>query len=121
MQPLHALQPGQQPPAGDQKLAAAAAGQQRTHLRLRRRIVHDHENAPVPQPEALEQLLGLSPAEARMAAALAAGATVLQYARQAGVTRETARWRLKQIQAKTGAHTQVELVRRVLGSLPQLV
>jgi DNA-binding CsgD family transcriptional regulator len=82
--------------------------------------IQDPEDPCVPRPEALEQLFGLSPAEARMAAALASGDTLAVYADRAGLTLETARWRLKQIQAKTGTHSQAEVVRRVLGCLPRL-
>jgi DNA-binding CsgD family transcriptional regulator len=83
--------------------------------------IHDPEEVAVPSHDALEQLFGLSPAEARMAASLAAGATVRTYAAEAGVTEGTARIRLKQVLAKTGAARQADLVRIVLSSLPGLL
>jgi DNA-binding CsgD family transcriptional regulator len=83
--------------------------------------IHDPEETPVPSMAALEQLFGLSPAESRMAASLASGSTVSEYAAEAGVTKETARFRLKQVLAKTGAHRQADLVRMILSSLPGLL
>ena len=83
--------------------------------------IHDPEETPVPSRTALEQLFGLSPAESGMAAALASGATVSEYAARAGVTKETARFRLKQVMAKMGVNRQAELVRTILSSLPGLL
>jgi DNA-binding CsgD family transcriptional regulator len=83
--------------------------------------IHDPEETRVPSPGALEQLFGLSPAESRMAASLASGSTVCEYADEAGVTEETARFRLKQVLAKTGARRQADLVRMILSSLPGLL
>jgi DNA-binding CsgD family transcriptional regulator len=83
--------------------------------------IHDPEETPVPSSAALEQLFGLSPAESRMAASLSSGATVHEYAADAGVSEETARFRLKQVMAKMGVHRQADLVRMVLSSLPGLL
>jgi DNA-binding CsgD family transcriptional regulator len=46
---------------------------------------------------------------------------VRTYAAEAGVTEGTARIRLKQVLAKTGAARQADLVRIVLSSLPGLL
>lgn len=54
---------------------------------------------------------GLTPAEARQATLFAEGVTLEEGAAIQGVTRETARSRLKAIFAKTGTHGQVELAR----------
>jgi DNA-binding CsgD family transcriptional regulator len=64
-----------------------------------------------PQPQSF---FGLTPAEAELAQALAAGRSLHEYADAAHVTCETARWRLKQVLAKTDTHRQAELVRLLL-------
>lgn len=58
----------------------------------------------------LVQLYRLTPAEAKLAAALAAGKTVAAYAEEAGLTAQTVRSYLKAVFAKTGTHRQAELV-----------
>jgi PAS domain-containing protein len=67
-----------------------------------------------PPPERVARLYGLTPAQARLACALASGDTVESYAESAGVTIATARWTLKQVQARTGTDRQSELVRLLL-------
>lgn len=67
-----------------------------------------------PSPEPVARLYGLTPAQARLACALASGDTVETYAESAGVTIATARWTLKQVQARTGTDRQSELVRLLL-------
>jgi DNA-binding CsgD family transcriptional regulator len=66
--------------------------------------------------DALMRLFGLTPTEALLVAALAAGNTVEQYAQQRGVSVGTARVQLKKIQRKTGAQRQSDLVRIVWSS-----
>jgi DNA-binding CsgD family transcriptional regulator len=83
--------------------------------------IHDPEETPVPSSLALEQLFGLSPAESRMAVSISSGSTLREYATNAHVTAETARFRLKQVMAKMGVHRQADLVRMVLSSLPGLL
>ncbi len=80
-------------------------------------IVAPDEIRP-PDPDRLATLLGLTPAEARAAAAIAAGRTVKEYAAQSGVSEGTARWTLKQVLNKTGMRSQADLVRLVVGSVP---
>ncbi|GAA3476006.1 hypothetical protein GCM10018966_005330 [Streptomyces yanii] len=48
-EPAYPLQPGQQPPGGDQHPARAAARQQRAHLLLRPSVVEDDQYTLVPQ------------------------------------------------------------------------
>ena len=67
-------------------------------------------------PDALAKMFGLTPAEARLTGALVTGSTVEQYAQHRGVSVGTVRVQLKQVQAKTGARRQSELVRLVLSS-----
>ncbi|MGH8681932.1 MAG: helix-turn-helix transcriptional regulator, partial [Burkholderiales bacterium] len=66
-----------------------------------------------------QALFGLTQAEARVAAALAQGKSLEEFARSAHVSTHTARAQLKAALEKTGAHRQAELVRVVL-SLPRV-
>jgi DNA-binding CsgD family transcriptional regulator len=79
-------------------------------------IVTDPETAPQAPAAGLQRLYGLTPAEVGLAQALAAGRSLHEYADAARVTCETARWRLKQVLAKTDTHRQAELVRLLLTS-----
>lgn len=64
----------------------------------------------VPSPTILTGLFDLSPAEARLAAALAAGSVLKEASAQNGITVKTARSYLEQIFRKTGTRQQSELV-----------
>jgi DNA-binding CsgD family transcriptional regulator len=79
-------------------------------------IVTDPEAVPRAPEAMLQRLYNLTPAEAALAGALAAGRSLHEYADEARVTCETARWRLKQVLAKTDTHRQAELVRLLLTS-----
>ena len=79
-------------------------------------VVTDPETVPQAPAAVLQRLYGLTPAEAALARALAAGRSLQEYADGAQITVETARWRLKQVLAKTDTHRQAELVRLVLSS-----
>ncbi|MGK2911008.1 MAG: helix-turn-helix transcriptional regulator [Sphingobium sp.] len=59
---------------------------------------------------------GLSPAEANLAAALAGGSSVAEYAAMRGISIGTARVQLNRILSKTGLPRQAELVRVIQGS-----
>ncbi|MEZ4354788.1 MAG: hypothetical protein R3F16_14175 [Myxococcota bacterium] len=70
---------------------------------------------PLDVPEGvLGELYGLTPAESRLALALARGDSVEEAADQRGLAIGTARWRLKQIQAKTDTRRQGALASLVL-------
>ena len=58
--------------------------------------------------------LALTPAETRLAIALFKGQSVEAYAKEAGISINTARWYVKQIYAKTGVKRQTELIRKLL-------
>ncbi|HKE25391.1 MAG TPA: helix-turn-helix transcriptional regulator [Bryobacteraceae bacterium] len=58
--------------------------------------------------------LSLTPAETRLAIALFQGQSVEAYAKEAGVSINTARWYVKRIYAKTGVRRQTELIRLLL-------
>ena len=62
-------------------------------------------------PDALRRLYRLTPAEARLCAALADDGTLKSYATAEGVSLETVRSQLKQAMVKTGTHKQAQLVR----------
>ncbi len=62
-----------------------------------------------PSEALLEQAFGLTPAEARLAAQIAAGKTLAEIAGEAGSARETLRSRLKSVFHKTGTGRQAEL------------
>lgn len=73
------------------------------------------EAAPVPASAILQAAYRLTPAEARLAQAVAGGATLAEAAGRFAITAATARSQLKAIFAKTGATRQSELVRLVAG------
>ena len=68
------------------------------------------EQRSVVSPTLVRQLLGVTQAEAELAARLARGDTVDTAARELGVTRATARTQLYSIFRKTGLHRQSDLV-----------
>lgn len=63
-----------------------------------------------PSAQVVRGLFDLTPAEARLAAALAQGAPIGDVARRFGISELTARTQLKAVFAKTGVHRQAELV-----------
>jgi DNA-binding CsgD family transcriptional regulator len=97
---------------GTRHVAIQAASQPSTMVLI---LTSASRGADIPT-DALIRLFGLTPTEARLVAALATGSTVEQYAQQRGVSVGTARVQLKQVQAKTGARRQAELVGLVLSS-----
>jgi DNA-binding CsgD family transcriptional regulator len=80
---------------------------------------------PQPDEKSIAQrarrLYGLTEAEARVTAALAAGATVEKVARQHHVHVSTVRAQLRAIFEKTGVNRQTDLVRLALGGTPLAV
>ena len=94
------------------------AGDQLHDLRPRRIaavvfIVDPDRRAHV-DPSVVRMALGLTAAESRLAAALAAGHSLRDIARVTGRQEATVRWHLKQIFRKLGISRQVDLVRQVL-------
>ncbi|WP_158237556.1 helix-turn-helix transcriptional regulator [Bradyrhizobium forestalis] len=67
-----------------------------------------------PDPTLIGQAFDLTPAESRLAALLATGASLAGAAEQLRISRETARNHLKSVFSKTGAHRQPELVKLLL-------
>ncbi len=77
-------------------------------------LVADPQARAAPPIAALCALYGLTPAEARLAAALATGQSLKDYATDSGIALCTARWQLQQVLAKTDTHRQSDLVRLIL-------
>ena len=65
-------------------------------------------------PEFVAESLGLTPAESRVAVALAEGKTACGIAKAVGCKVNTVRWHLRQIYPKLNISTQTQLVRLVL-------
>ena len=83
-------------------------------------FITDPESRPAVPAEILGQLYGLTPAQARLAAALAGGISLKDFAAEAEISLNTARWTLKQVFAKTDTKRQAELVRLLLTGLAGL-
>jgi DNA-binding CsgD family transcriptional regulator/PAS domain-containing protein len=77
-------------------------------------------SAPPPMTDVLMRQFGLTPAEARVTARLAAGEGTEEIAARHGATRETVRQQIKSALAKTGARGQGQLIGLVLRSLAAL-
>lgn len=73
-------------------------------------ILVDPDKRSYPSELSLRAAFQLSPAEARLAARLAAGDLLETVAEQLGIAKETARNQLKSIFSKVGIHRQAELV-----------
>lgn len=76
----------------------------------------DPEAPPSPSSEAVANIFGLTPAEARLVAALARGRTLEAAAGEQGITLASARTYLKTVFSKMGVTRQADLVRQVVGS-----
>jgi DNA-binding CsgD family transcriptional regulator len=72
-------------------------------------LITDPTVKPQLAGEVLRTIFGLTPAEARLAIALAEGNDLITYSDNAGITRATARSQLKAIFAKTDTHRQADL------------
>jgi DNA-binding CsgD family transcriptional regulator len=77
-------------------------------------LVFDPEATRPIAERTLQQVLGISAAEAALARRLALGVTVAEAATQLGISIHTARSQLKSVFAKVGVRTQAQLVRRIL-------
>lgn len=73
-------------------------------------------NDLVLEPDTIRELLGVTPAEARLCSVLAQGHSLVEAARQLGVAHNTAKAQLRSIFAKTQVHRQAQLV-NLLGAL----
>ena len=73
----------------------------------------DHEAAEI-DPALVQDALGLTPAESRVAVLLAEGMSVHRIAAVTRRSERTVRWHIEQIFDKRGISRQLELVRQVL-------
>ena len=79
-------------------------------------FVQLRDSQPTLSVELLRELFGLTPAEARVAAALVQGRKPEEIAADAEISRFTVRAQLSAIYEKLGVHRQAEVVQRVLSS-----
>ena len=77
-------------------------------------LVVDPDRRPGIDPRLVGEVLGLTPAESRLAVMLADGQSLREIASATDRTEGTVRWHLKQIFRKQGLSRQPDLVRRVL-------
>jgi DNA-binding CsgD family transcriptional regulator len=73
-------------------------------------FILDPAKSTVPHTDALRMLYGLTPAEARLASALAEGGTLAEYCGSHRLRANTVRTHLKRALAKTDTHQQSQLV-----------
>ncbi len=95
----------------DAKLNTGPSGPRKAVTLL---FVHDPETTAEVSSEMLQGFYGLTPAEIRLAAALASGAHLKAAAERFGISPATARTQLKAIFGKTGTHRQTDLIRLIL-------
>lgn len=79
-------------------------------------LIVDPGNQPPVAPDLLSETLGLTEAESRVAAALAAGSSVRDIAVTTRRQESSVRWLVKRIHAKLGVSRQADLVRLVLST-----
>ena len=80
-------------------------------------FVRDPEGRAQAPHEVVQQMFGLTPAEATLAMQLANGLSLDEAAEALDIMRNTARAHLRAIFSKTGVTRQTELVRLVLNSV----
>jgi len=81
--------------------------------------INDPEAAPADAATRLRDAFHLTPAETQFALRFASSCSLDDTAESLGITRETARWRMKQVQSKTETKSQAELVAVVLTAVPR--
>lgn len=79
-------------------------------------VFHDPDSLALVDPELLSKLYPLTPTEALLAASLAQGHSVADFARKRGCSEGTARTHLKRVLEKTKTCRQADLVRVLLSS-----
>jgi DNA-binding CsgD family transcriptional regulator len=77
-------------------------------------MIQERNEIHLPEPDNLAHEWHITPAEARVACLLAGGSSVAQIAAALHVSTHTVRTQLKSVYAKTGAASQLEVVRRLL-------
>ena len=81
-------------------------------------FVADPQTTPRASLDAVRERFGLTPAEAKVLAALVDGSSVREAAARLGVSERTVSTHLGRVFMKTGTHRQSELIRRVLAAPP---
>ena len=81
-------------------------------------LLHDTDGAPPPAAEFMRTAFGATPAEARLADALAAGDTAEEFATVAKVSMNTVRTQIRGLLTKAGLNRQADLL-RLLARLPR--
>ncbi len=84
-------------------------------------VITDPEQAPAPVADWLRERFRLTPAERRLVECLVTGMRLEDAADRLGISRETARTRLKQVMIKTDCDRQSELIRLVLSAPGALI
>jgi DNA-binding CsgD family transcriptional regulator/PAS domain-containing protein len=82
-------------------------------------LIHDPDTRMPTPTQTIAAMYGLSPRGAELAAALAAGEDLKEYAERAGISMHTARFHLKRLFATLGVRSQAELVRRMMRALTE--
>jgi DNA-binding CsgD family transcriptional regulator len=95
-------------------LPRALRGLNRDHTPLALLLITDLEGQPVPFDQQLVAVFGLTPAEARLVAALARGESRSAYAARACVAQSTIKTQLASVFTKLGVKRESELVRMAL-------
>ncbi|MCW5713278.1 MAG: hypothetical protein KIT43_02010 [Bauldia sp.] len=83
-------------------------------------IINDAANLPEVSPAHLESAFGFTVQEARAASLLLSGLELSEVAERLSISKETVRYHLKSLFAKTGTHSQRELVHFITVSLPPI-
>lgn len=96
------------------RITPTSAGRRDNRLPAVLLLISDPHQAAIPSEAAL-RTLGLTAAEARVAAAIARGHALARAAQDLRMSHNTARAHLRSIFAKTGIRSQVELVRVLVG------
>ena len=81
-------------------------------------FVGDPEDRPELPSDAIVRIFGLTPAEAKVATAVASGQTLREYADERGVTENTVRWQFKRVQEKLGTSRQLEVASVLWKAVP---
>ena len=84
-------------------------------------LMVEPRRVPALVAEELASLLGITPSEGRVAAWLACGGTIKDYASKRGLSEGSVRNQAKQVLAKSGAPRQSDLVRHIYASIPGLL
>jgi DNA-binding CsgD family transcriptional regulator/PAS domain-containing protein len=77
-------------------------------------LINDPTTSDNIPAKALKDAYSLTAAEARLATALVRGLSIKEYAMQARITENTARWQLKNIMSKTQTRRQTDLIKLIL-------